>query len=270
MKALSILSKFENYESGLTKISFRCYCPYCGGISKSHGYYTRYYKDRRIKIKRFYCKECKRTWSLQPAFCLPYRRLDAQEVYRVIKKLITREGYPRDKKQGTKGLTRAIRSVMGDLPAPILQARRRAIIRVIRALSVEVGTSGKFLWWRAENFSRALFNTDSFAIYLLFQAKRISNTNWSIYPSLSMPSRDYGVERAKIFADDEPTYRLGKALDAVFAWLAENFDFSLKQGGHDDTQILPRNAERKPNTRKDCHSNAIRAIQELHKSCERV
>jgi len=54
-------------------------CPHCGQKSCmiGHGYYWRKPRDQlqvyRLKVKRWLCKECKRTVSVLPNFLLRYR-----------------------------------------------------------------------------------------------------------------------------------------------------------------------------------------------------
>ena len=70
-KLLHILTDPECYRENFDYLDkLRLTCPYCGNLSKSHGYYTRYYRHERIKIKRYYCKNCDKTWSLLPLFLL--------------------------------------------------------------------------------------------------------------------------------------------------------------------------------------------------------
>lgn len=56
-------------------------CPNCGSLKKlwSHGCYTRGVSSQRggfpviINVKRYICRQCRRTTSLLPAFAQPYR-----------------------------------------------------------------------------------------------------------------------------------------------------------------------------------------------------
>jgi hypothetical protein len=53
-------------------------CPQCkGGHLKKHGFYERHLItigfEGKIKIRRYYCNECKKTVSLLPSFCHPKR-----------------------------------------------------------------------------------------------------------------------------------------------------------------------------------------------------
>lgn len=88
-------------------------CPYCGrkGNLIGHGYYWRKPRDQlqvyRLKVKRWRCKECKRTVSVLPNFLLRYRhylleviaailalRLEGLVSWAVILASKASEGYP--------------------------------------------------------------------------------------------------------------------------------------------------------------------------------
>lgn len=65
-------------------------CPVCGAVDHliGHGSYGRTVCDQHnvftIRVKRFLCKVCRRTLSLLPTFCLPYRHYLAWTIQRVI------------------------------------------------------------------------------------------------------------------------------------------------------------------------------------------
>jgi len=88
-------------------------CPHCGvnGSLIGHGYYWRKPRDQlrvyRLKVKRWQCKECKRTVSVLPNFLLSYRhylleviaailalRLESLASWAVILASNASEGYP--------------------------------------------------------------------------------------------------------------------------------------------------------------------------------
>jgi hypothetical protein len=73
--------KAYNFPDMTTKL-----CPQCkADYMKKHGYYGRYLItltfEGEIKIRRYYCGECKKTVSLLPSFCHPKRTYGIWVIY---------------------------------------------------------------------------------------------------------------------------------------------------------------------------------------------
>jgi hypothetical protein len=64
-------------------------CPQCkGDYLRKHGFYSRYLItlnfEGEIIIRRYYCRECKRTVSLLPSFCHPKRTYSVLVIFKLI------------------------------------------------------------------------------------------------------------------------------------------------------------------------------------------
>jgi len=219
-KLINILIDPQCYRENFDYLNnLRLPCPFCGSLSRSHATFTRYYRQKKIKIKRYYCKECDKTWSLLPLFCLPRRKLDARMIYRVLISWCRGEN-----------LTSAICEVFKDLPKMRVPLVKRAIKRIIRELGLNIDFKRLV---RAEGYSKMLFERPHFAIVLLYLAKDY-HTKWYLKQGLSLPKGSCDEDAGHDFREKvgcEPDF--SQFLPQVFSRLIELFETKnmQKQGG---------------------------------------
>lgn len=87
----------KQYHDAMEKYNFSVpdKCSICGsrGTLIKHGYYYRNILDNgsesSIRIPRFYCKHCRHTLSLLPAFCVPHFQYSARFILTALKAVFT-------------------------------------------------------------------------------------------------------------------------------------------------------------------------------------